>query len=197
MVGSVWIQSPGRVAAFGMALAGLMIPMGMRPADLAFPGGQSAGCASSWGEAPSPKDPASDVWNSVAAISSSNAWAVGTSPVAAGNRATAAEWTGRSWATTQTPDPGTKADDLLGVSGSSASDAWAVGYQEARGSKWQQTLAMHWDGSTWSTVPAPNVGTKNNVLTAVASSGPSDVWAVGIYYASNSRVDTLTEHWDG
>src|SRR5262249_50041545 len=53
-----------------------------------------------------------------------------------------------------------------------------------------------WDGSIWSVVPSPNVGTHDNIFYGVAAVSSSDVWAVGSYY-NGSATQTLTEHWDG
>src|SRR5207244_3869919 len=72
------------------------------------------------------------------------------------------------------------------VSGS-GNDVWAVG--EYSGG----TLTMHWDGSAWSVVPSPSIGTDRNLLTGVSGSG-NDVWAVG-YYTFFGQ--TLTLHWNG
>jgi hypothetical protein len=43
----------------------------------------------------------------------------------------------------------------------------------------------------------PDIGTQDNVLTAVAGSDPMDIWAVGYYFTPSSQVNTLVEHWDG
>jgi hypothetical protein len=41
------------------------------------------------------------------------------------------------------------------------------------------TLIEHWNGSAWTIVPSPNVGSGNNSLAAVAARSANDVWAVG------------------
>ena len=64
-------------------------------------------------------------------------------------------------------------------------DAWAVG-----------SVAFHWDGSAWRTVPLPRIGAVD--LWAVADDGRNDAWAVGArgdgYLIKSSA---LIEHWDG
>ena len=58
-------------------------------------------------------------------------------------------------------------------------------------------LAEHWDGTRWTKVDlaAPR-RLSNGSLTAVASLGRNDVWAVG-QYVSPKRDSALMEHWDG
>ncbi len=56
---------------------------------------------------------------------------------------------------------------------------------------------MHWDGSTWSVVPRPDIGGSNE-LHGISAVGPSDIWAVGSYNIAGAPTDqTLTMHWDG
>lgn len=74
---------------------------------------------------------------------------------------------------------------------------WAVGYTAGRlpASTARATLTMYYDGRNWNVVAAPSPGAIN-VLTAVAASGPNDVWAVG-YTSDGSRTQPLMMHFDG
>jgi hypothetical protein len=72
---------------------------------------------------------------------------------------------------------------LFGVAARSTNDVWAVG--NTRG---QITLTYHWDGSSWSQVPDPNV--KNSNFYGVAVTPKGDFWAVG-----ESDSGTLTEFY--
>lgn len=74
---------------------------------------------------------------------------------------------------------------------------WAVGYTAAQlpVNTARATLTMYYDGRSWNIVPSPNPGTIN-VLTAVAASGPNDVWAVG-YTSDGSRTQPLMMHFNG
>jgi len=92
----------------------------------------------------------------VTATSASNAWAVGYSAVyAEGWKTLILHWNGKAWTQVPSPDPVTvKSSELTwnllqGVSATSASNAWAVGYTEtsAAGSK---TMILHWNGKAWS-----------------------------------------------
>ena len=95
------------------------------------------------------------------------------------------------------PNLGTLSDYLTGVSAVSADDVWAVGYYVADNGIDLQTLTMHWNGSAWSVVPSPNIGTRTNSLRKVSARATNDVWAVGYYFDESFRVHTLTLHWDG
>jgi hypothetical protein len=61
-----------------------------------------------------------------------------------------------------------------------------------------QTLAEHWDGTSWSvvTTPSPPNGAE---LFSVAAAASNDVWAVGFGFGSGNPDfgETLIEHWDG
>jgi hypothetical protein len=132
--------------------------------------------------------------NGVVAISGSNAWAVGTSCYQM--KTLVERWDGTKWSIVPSPSFKTGGDGIVnvlnGVAAVSASNIWAVGTHTASNGAYQ-TLVEHWNGSAWSVVPSPNPSPTSNVLTAVAASGASDVWAVG-YSVLGS---TLIEHWNG
>jgi hypothetical protein len=77
----------------------------------------------------------------------------------------------------------------------SASDAWAVG-QAYPASQGVTTLIEHWDGTSWSVVPTPNVGQGSNLIEGIPAVSSGDVWSGGqVVFASASAP--LEEHWDG
>ncbi|MGD0193492.1 MAG: hypothetical protein ABSC35_01365 [Candidatus Dormibacteria bacterium] len=181
---------------------------------------------------------------SVDAISSNDAWAVGFYPAnrPAGdvpstvNVLTLVEhWNGTAWSIVPAPDA-TKSDNLNSVSGDSSNDVWAVGgatYGLAYGAgsgagtmSYDAPLVEHWNGSTWTIVPAPTIGLDPHNpaalakvaaglasgadenpasadFTSVHAISPDDVWAVGIRSFTNPDQETytgdqtFTEHWDG
>jgi hypothetical protein len=100
-------------------------------------------------------------------------------------------WTGGQWAIASSPSPGTLANALHAVTGTSARDVWAVG-SSAGG-----TLAEHWDGSTWSVVPSANAAPVDDVLYGASAASSSDVWAVGAGMTPGSGPTGLIEHWNG
>ena len=62
------------------------------------------------------------------------------------------------------------------------------------------TLILHWDGTAWRVVPSPNdpVRTSESMLTGLAASGPSDIWAIGQVDDWSTGVHgPLILHWDG
>src|SRR5207245_11156062 len=75
---------------------------------------------------------------------------------------------------------------LYGVTCASASDCWAIGDDQTYVHDFQtpnQTLTEHWDGTSWSIVSSPNVGTNHyNYLAGVTCASASDCWAVGTYF---------------
>jgi len=82
-------------------------------------------------------------------------------------------------------------NDLDSVSGSSASDIWAVGQR-----------VIHYDGSAWTAFPAPQIdgeagASAGNQLTGVADISPDNVWAVGNLNVDADNPNQLIEHYDG
>jgi len=90
------------------------------------------------------------------------------------------------------PAPGQVDTVLAGVDVLSASDVWAVGYCNDGGA--DRPVALHWDGSSWSSSTVPGAGLLRQVR-AVAS---GNVWAAGSYYnASLQQYQTLVVQFDG
>src|SRR5262249_44197537 len=85
---------------------------------------------------------------------------------------------------------------LLGVSELPSGKAWAVGY-DVNAEYQQQTLIQHYDGASWSVLPSPSPGARQNILYGVAAISDSDVWAVGGDQDANGVWHTLTETWNG
>jgi hypothetical protein len=65
-------------------------------------------------------------------------------------------------------------------------DVWAVGDNSGQG------ITMHWNGSTWATIP--NSATGYVYINAVSATASIDVWAVG---SSGSSYRTLVMPWNG
>ena len=105
-----------------------------------------------------------------------------------------------SWNVVASPSPGAGDHYANRIVASSHSDAWVVGdfYPVIGGVL--QTLAEHWNGTSWSVVPAVNVGGGDNHLLGAADIAANDVWAVGRSRNSNAGdppFQTLVEHWNG
>ncbi len=93
----------------------------------------------------------------IAALSASDAWAVGGAETATGTTSAPLilHWDGRQWARVRAaPVPGYGYTELLGAAAASPSDAWAVG--EAVNTAGQiRTVTEHWNGRSWALVPSP------------------------------------------
>jgi hypothetical protein len=101
----------------------------------------------------------------------------------------------------QTPNPGVYGNILWGISAIRANDVWAVGVKATETSN--DTLAIHWNGTSWTAVPTPNpdgecqdgdIMWSGQELSGVSGVSPTDVWAVG---GGCYGIDPLIEHWDG
>ena len=127
------------------------------------------------------------------ARTNSDAWAVGQQFVAAGQPqapAVAYHWNGTAWSLTPTPNLG-EYGALDGVSASSATDAWAVGFTMIRRHDYG-TLIEHWNGSTWSANSVDAISGFAARLTGVVDLSPTNVWAVG-----EGATGGLIEQWNG
>jgi len=154
-----------------------------------------------WTRVPSPNPGGSsypDDLVDVAAISPTNAWAVG-SYSSGGPRQTLIEhWNGTAWKRVASPNPGgvSNADQVSAVTATSATDAWAVGdYNNGTNT---QTLIEHWDGTAWKRVASPSPGGVANLdeLSDVAATSSTDASAVGDYY-DGTTFRTLIVRWNG
>ncbi len=148
-----------------------------------------------WTRVPSAHPQAANRLSGVAAVAATDIWAVGWSGIASSHWRTLIEhWNGTTWSRVRsaTPESATQAR-LTGVSATSASDAWAVGYYFTEGFR-VKTIIEHWDGAAWDILRSPNPG-KDNYLNSVYAFSPTDVWAVGSQYRQGYH--TFTTHWDG
>jgi hypothetical protein len=136
--------------------------------------------------------------NSVAAISSTDVWAVGnTNNSATPVKSIIMHYDGTAWSLIPHPNPYTSFNILNGVAAVTSNDVWAVGNASNSSHTNFQTLIEHYDGSKWSIVPTSNPSTMQ-VLTTVTAISATDVWAVGYsYISSTAKFQTLIENWNG
>lgn len=92
---------------------------------------------------------------------------------------------------TQEPTPNLSSNNFLkGASGDSDNDIWAVG-TTAPGA-----IALHFDGSTWTSVPMAASTTAD--MTGVSVLTANDVWAVGsIFDTQSQHFTSVIQHFDG
>ena len=103
------------------------------------------------------------------------------------------------------PNTGNGQIVLFGVTAIAPNDAWAVGFfvEALNGDRPQKTLIEHWDGTSWTVVPSPNVGgpdtqTISNQLRGVIAVSANDVWAFGdTDDFGPSKIKNLVLHWNG
>ena len=131
-------------------------------------------------------------FSGVAATSATGILAVGYSVNSSNVWQTLTEqWNGKQWSVVSSPSPGSQINYLSGVTATSATNAWAVGYAD------NQTLTEHWNGTQWSVVTSSGPGSVSNSLVAVAVISANNVWSVGYYQGSDYVSHTLTERWNG
>jgi hypothetical protein len=155
-----------------------------------------------WSIIPSPNanDSSQNVLTGVAAVSSTDVWAVGYT-LQSNYRTLIEHWDGSSWTIVPSPNIGPYGNYLSAVAALAPNDVWAVGATNNDGS----TLVLHWDGSTWRVVPSPSVSDWTNSLNSISIASANDIWAVGTntntYYTGDGDAHTsvvgLIEHWNG
>jgi hypothetical protein len=95
---------------------------------------------------------------------------------------------GPSWSTVASGEHLYKPRAIAAIA---SNDIWIVGSTKKNAAP-IRTGAEHWDGSSWSRFPTPDVGTGGNALNGVDALASNNVWAVGY-----SAHKTLIERWDG
>jgi hypothetical protein len=139
--------------------------------------------------------------SSVAATSSSNAWAVGIRCGRSGTRTLVEHWNGKTWKIQRSQNPGGsgKSDGLSGVAATPSGNAWAVGaYTKNRGAL-RQTLIERFNGKAWKVQPSPNADPSqaDNGLFDVAATSSGNAWAVGSYGVAVALDPPVVERWNG
>jgi hypothetical protein len=135
--------------------------------------------------------------SAVSALSPSAAWAVGVN-YAVGDTigpldSLIEQWDGTTWRVVANTGHGV----LNGITVISTRDIWAVGGQ--LNGVGDGSLTMHWNGMTWSVMPAVHsAGARFVSFNGVAAVTSRDVWAVGQQSAGPDRLaQPLIERWDG
>jgi hypothetical protein len=212
--GSTWAQvpapSPGKagvfraVAAISATDAWAVGVINNSPGDPLAPGTKTLiehWDGTAWTQVPSPRPGAISLLEGVAAVSPTDAWAVGSTARAYSRgghiRPLIVHWDGTAWTKVPVPSLPHTGAYLAGVAATSATDAWAVGQTDIFGHN--QTYILHWDGTSWTQAPSPNPK-PGGVLEAVTALSPTDAWVTGRSSQHGNlctRCRTLTEHWDG
>jgi len=140
---------------------------------------------------------------SVSADAPNDAWAVGQQggdPI----KTFATHWNGENWTSVKTPNVGTGNGHLNAVLALAPNNVWVVGLSTPTGEQQSATLTLieHFDGTSWSVVPSPNVGPnsdfQSNQLLGLTANSPDDIWAFGSFLSTDGlQTLTLVLHWDG
>jgi hypothetical protein len=187
---------PGRcprsraVFAVGLGAAAVFATAVTTVARSDYPLASNSRQACAWRTIPSsdPHPSLYDRFDSIAAVSPRDAWAVGdyfTGREGGRQGAFIERWNGRRWRLAAAPIP--RGAILWSLSASGARDVWAVGQADDGGQ-----LIEHWDGARWRVAPAPRHGGLLNGVVALTS---HNAWAVGAHFGARGK--TLIEHWDG
>lgn len=155
--------------------------------------GQQGGVIEHWdGHTWSVSRTRSWTFRAVTAIAPDDVWAAGTDTAGS---AVAEHWDGSAW--TDVPMRAVRAHETLySLSGTSASDVWAVGNAGNGLYGMGAAVIQHWDGRTWHVVHAPITKGGAHVLTSVSALSADDAWAVG-YLGEGYNGHALVLHWDG
>jgi len=103
-----------------------------------------------------------------------------------------------TWSVRTTPNRGGLTNSLYAVTAGSASSLWAVGSWYDVSLAAGRTLALHGDGTGWSTVSTPNATTGYNELVAVDASSSTNAWAVGYSApAGGGSRRAISMRWNG
>ena len=132
----------------------------------------------------------------VSGTSSNDVWAVGYTidDRTYAWQALILHWNGSRWSIVRGAQLGTSYNALTRVVALAPNDVWAVGYNGT--SINFHTLAMHWDGHSWTAVSTPAPGTYD-ALYGVTATNANDVWAVGYYKEGDFTYKSLALHWNG
>ncbi len=164
------------------------------------PPARNSPAANSAGYSPSvPASPAAvRSLNAVAALSESDAWAVGTrDPLPKGIYPLTENWDGERWKVVPCPSPGGTGEPtrsyLAAVAIDAPDDAWAVGqWSPIKHVPPRYALIEHWNGAKWSLVAVPSSGGHATGLNAVAAISPKAAWALG-----EGAAGAVFMGWDG
>ena len=134
--------------------------------------------------------------HAVAALSSTNIWAVGSNTTetstSSDSQSLIEHYNGTSWSIVPSPAGEPANSELLGIAAVSAADIWAVGHSTVEvGSS--GSLIEHWNGTAWSVVSSPALS-DYGYLTGVTAVNSDDVWAVG---RDGRHPDPVIENWNG
>jgi hypothetical protein len=144
---------------------------------------------------PSPGSNANEL-RGVSADAANDVWAVGITSNTGSSLTLVEHWDGANWSVIPAVNFGSALTEFFGVTSIAPDDVWAVGdFQNTGPNQPDLPLTEHWNGTSWSALPAPISAGLSGNLHGVAAANSLKVWAVGEQF-NNSTIDqTLTERW--
>jgi len=152
----------------------------------------------------------------VSCVTGSDCWAVGAIVGMGGNGGPSGtlieNWNGSAWSVVPSPTPtgpGVGGALLQGVSCSSASSCFAVGYSTDQNGNGLNDVIEQWNGAVWSIIPGAATGQPSDGLSTVRCLAADDCWAVGNAGPARQNPNFLPifpgavgdqgliEHWNG
>src|SRR5262249_55607092 len=112
----------------------------------------------SWSVVPSQDASINDQLSAVAAVSSTDVWAVGKFISGANVETLIEHWNGTHWSIVSSPAPGM----LAGLAVVSPTDIWAVGSFVDPTTGVTSTVIEQWNGTAWSVVTSPTPSASEN-----------------------------------
>ncbi|MFD8460277.1 hypothetical protein [Streptomyces antimycoticus] len=97
--------------------------------------------------------------------------------------------------TLRTPLSETVSTEFWDVAATGAKDAWVVG-RKTDGADGPTPAIKHWNGTTWTDVPAAGTGDEPGQLEKVSAAAPDDVWVAGVRLGDTTSP-VVVRHWDG
>ena len=149
-----------------------------------------------WSIAQGSPDDVGEILGSIAAISADDIWVGSCIP------SDFEHFDGTQWTFFYAGGTGSPVGEscIQSISAISTNDVWAAGWINYSGNT-SSTQVQHWDGTQWTSMTTPNVGTGSNQLFGIVALADNNVWAVGDSVAPDTGIEypnrTLIEHWDG
>jgi hypothetical protein len=161
----------------------------------------SANGGQTWSIVSSPNLTGTNILKGVAARSDDDAWAVGYYGNSGDLRTLILHWNGTSWSVVPSPNQnGAYNNYLHSVSIVAKDDVWAVGFTDHPyyDPPTHRNLILHWNGTNWSEVTAPQPSNAWNYLFSATGIASYQAHAVGSYLPNGSgSKDTQALVWNG
>lgn len=148
--------------------------------------------------------PDRQLFGSVAVLSPSNVWAVGFACATADcgdpdhpGRTLVEHYDGYIWRVIDSPNFGTRSNQINAIDASRPNDVWAVGGYcvDVDCNSFNNDL-LHWNGTAWSLVTTPDPAT-NGAYWGLLALAANNLWIGGSRANGDGTWSNLLFHWDG